>query len=134
MTKCIKLIRAEFCRIHKIVDNGVLTFVTQPANPITGDHRFLVVGVNSTPVVYEHLRYDLAPLTQNKSLGIPAKDRRSVLPVVDKNHVSEWINQQMNLSIQPDDIGFVIMEPSRLTVIASPNSMRFRNSFVIKFL
>ena len=134
MSKCIKLIQADFCKAQGIVNNGTLAFTKQTINPITGNHRFLISGVNSTPVIYEHPRYDFAPLSLNKSLSIPAGERRSIMPVVDKNQVAAWINQQMNLDVQPDDIGFLVLVPKGLTVVASPNSMRFRNSFVIKFL
>lgn len=134
MSKCIKFIQADFCKAQGIVNNGTLTFKQQTINPITGNYRFLITGVNSTPVIYEHPRYDFTPLSLNKSLDIPTADRRSIMPVVDKNSVATWINQKMNLNVQPDDIGFLVLVPKGLTVIASPNSMRFRNSFVIKFL
>ena len=128
------LIRKAYCHARKISDVNSVTFQPQRVNRITGNQVFLVSRDGTVPEIYEHVRLDVTPYSQQRSLWFSKdmqKDREAMLG---KANIATWINKQVNLEILPEDIGVLSPTTKSLTVVISPNSMRFRNSFIINFL
>lgn len=129
----ITRIREEYCRKHGIEDPNSRVFLLQGRNPITLDYRFLVTG-GDLSVFHEEIRYDVTPLSKNKSLWLPNPTTNNTRQHLDKPNIAQWINNHVNLKMDPSDIGFIILQPKKLDVIMAPDSMRFRNAFAISFL
>lgn len=133
MGLAITQVRADYCLERKIKDPNTRTFIQQRINPITGNYRFLVMGGEGSEV-YEVKRFDVTPLTLNKSLAIPFDLQKNTNMLINKDNIAGWINKHLNLRMLPEDIGFLSLESDKLNVIMASNSMRFRNAFVISFL
>lgn len=133
MSLALAHVRADYCLKYDIKDLDSRTFIQQRGNPITGNYRFLVTGAEGS-VLHEVERYDVTPLSLNKSLAIPLDLRKNVNMLVNKSNIAEWINKHLNLRMLPEDIGFLSLESDKLNIIMASNSMRFRNAFVISFL
>lgn len=130
----IKLIVKEYCYRRKIKDVNSVSFIHQRVDRITGNQVFLVSREGTTPEIYEHKRLDVKPYSQQKSLWFPKDLQGNREAMINKTNMAGWINKQVNLDILPEDIGVLSLGNNGLTVVISPNSMRFQNSFVISFL
>lgn len=133
MGLAITQVRADYCLARKIKDPNTRTFIQQCINPITGNYRFLVMSGEGSEV-YEVKRFDVTPLTLNKSLAIPFDLQKNTNMLINKDNIAGWINKHLNLRMLSEDIGFLSLESDKLNVIMASNSMRFRNAFVISFL
>jgi hypothetical protein len=133
-TREINLIRKDYCYKRKISDVNSVTFARQRVNRITGDQVFLVSRDGTVPEIYEHKRLDVSPYSQQKSLWFPKDQQGNREAMINKTSVTTWINKQVNLDLLPEDIGVLSLAYNGLTVVMSPNSMRFQNSFIIYFL
>lgn len=134
MTKEFKLIRKEYCHKRGIKDGKDLTFIHQRVNRITGNQVFLATHTGKTPYLYEHARVDVSPYSKQKSLSIPKDMQHNRDAILNKTNMASWINKHVNLDLLAEDIGFLVLDTNRLTVVIGPNSMRFQNSFSIYFL
>ncbi len=134
MSREISLIRKEYCFKRKIKEVSSLTFIHQRVNRVTGNQVFSACCVGMVPELYEHVRVDVSPFALNKALGIPADMQKNRDVLLNKTSMASWINKHMNVDLLAEDIGFLVMGPKGLTVVISPNSMRFQNSFIIYFL
>lgn len=129
----ITRIREEYCRKHGISDPNSLVFLLQKRDPITLNYLFMVTGGEHT-VIHEEIRYDVKPLSANKSLWLPNPTVNNTRQHLDKPNIARWINSHVNLKMDPEDIGFLILQSGKLDVIMASDSMRFRNAFAISFL
>lgn len=133
-TREINLIRKAYCHKRKIGDVKSVTFAFQRVNRITGNQVFLVSQLATVPEIYEHLRLNVAPYSQQKSLSLPKDMQANREAMLSKESMAGWINKQVNLELLPEDIGFLVLGAKQLSVVISPNSMRFQGSFIIYFL
>lgn len=134
MSREISLIRKEYCLKRKVKEEGSITFLHQRVNRVTGNQVFSACGQGMVPELYEHVRVDVTPFTLNKSLGIPPDMQGNRGVLLNKTSMATWINRHMNVNLLAEDIGFLVLGLKGLTVVISPNSMRFQNSFIIYFL
>jgi hypothetical protein len=133
-TREVNLIVKDYCYRRKIKDVKEVTFVHQRVDRITGNQVFLVSRDGTTPEIYEHKRLDVKPYSQQKSLWFPKDLQGDREAMLNKTSMAGWINRQVNLELLPEDIGVLSLVGTKLTVVMSPNSMRFQSSFVISFL
>lgn len=133
-TREVNLIIKDYCYRRKIKDVKEVTFAHQRVDRITGNQVFLVSREGTTPEIYEHKRLDVKPYSQQKSLWLPKDLQGNREAMINKTSMAGWINKQVNLDLLPEDIGVLSLGSNGLTVVISPNSMRFQNSFVISFL
>lgn len=134
MSREISLIRKEYCLKRKITEVSALTFMHQRVNRVTGNQVFSACATGMVPELYEHVRVDVSSFALNKSLGIPVEMQKNRDVLLNKSNMASWINKHMNVNLLPEDIGFLVIGQKGLTVVISPNSMRFQNSFIIYFL
>lgn len=130
----INLIRKAYCHKRGISDVTSVTFAFTRANRDTGNQIFLVSRPNQVPEIYEHLRLDVTPYSLQRSLWLTKEMQKDREAMLNKNSMATWINKQMNLELLPDDIGVLSIGPKGVSVVIGPNSMRFKNSFIIYFL
>jgi hypothetical protein len=133
MSQELRLVRKAFCSKRGLKDLSASAFVYQRVNRITGNHIFLAAPPDGMPEMYEHPRVDVTALSLQKSLWIPKDMQSSRDVLLSKGHIASWVNRQINLELLPEDISKLVLGDKQITVVTAPNSMRFRNSFILYF-
>ena len=54
--------------------------------------------------------------------------------ILNKDHIASWVNAKVNAQLLPEDIDKVLLDGRKVSVILSPNSMRFKGTFTLYFL
>jgi len=131
MNKAITLIKNKYCQDHRITDKKVIkaiTFELVNRNK-AGNSVFLVTVPGSDPVYYEVPRVDMSGLTRLPLLSIPRTYRNDFDAMNNKAMIADWIQRKTGHDIIDEDIAYLSHDKDHLTVVISPDSMRFKNSF-----
>lgn len=132
MSKELRLIKEDFCRLNKIPVETNIEVVYQERNPKTGNYIFAMIGGGTLGARYEQERIDLSLYTGYKSLQLEAETQYNTSGL-NKDSVASWFNRWINLNMLPSDIGQLIIRNDSVTVVSSSNSMRFKHSFSMSF-
>lgn len=132
MTKALRLIKEDFCRLKGLPFVMVINIDYQEQNPKTGNAVFVMSGPLLQTTRYEQERIDLSLYTAYKSLQLEAEFRVNQA-AINKEGVAAWFNRWTNLNMLPTDIGQLVIKSTGVTVVSSSNSMRFKHSFSMSF-
>lgn len=92
-----------------------------------GDYVFLVEEKNADISSYVHPRIDLSGNSGYKPLDIPAEYDRD--KNFDKNFISNWFHKQTGFRLLDEDISFITVERTKVSVTIARDSMRFMGDF-----
>jgi hypothetical protein len=128
------LIKKKYCSEHLISLPNDLVFSFFKIDPVTGNGVFFIDQAGKPSLVYSPDRMDLSGYSAHRSLDIPASDRNTLNSNPSPDVIASWVNRFTNIDLLGEDISKLSMSSAVLTVIISPNSMRFKNSFQINRL
>lgn len=134
MKQSLNLVRKAFCDKRGIKTLAPSAFVYQRTDRFRGNAIFLASPPGGVPEMYEHPRQDLSGLSLNKALSIPKDMQSSREVILNKDHIASWVNAKVNAQLLPEDIDKVLLDGRKVSVILSPNSMRFKGTFTLYFL
>lgn len=131
MSKALDWVRRDFCRLNNISLNTALEVVQHGRAP-SNDFQFTVNGPGYNNVGFTLERINLKPYSSYTPLilGEEWKDKSDLLT---KETLCRWFNSKTGLGLVPDDIGNILIQKDRVTVVSSANSMRFKHTFSMRF-
>ncbi|MNM37215.1 hypothetical protein D3C81_479410 [compost metagenome] len=131
MSKELRLIKAEFCRLRNLPLDTPLDFQQQGRDYVTQNMIFAVSGPGLLGERYVHERISLKDYSQHETLKLDAELRLNHA-LLNKDNMAAWFGRVTGIQMLADDIGQLIINDT-VTVVASANSMRFRHSFSMAF-
>ena len=132
MSKELRLIKEDFCRLKGLPVVMIINVDYQERNPKTGNSVFVMSGPLLQAVRYEQERIDLSLYTAYKSLQLEAEFKYDTA-AINKDGIASWFNRWTNLGMLPTDIGQLVIKAKEVIVVSSANSMRFKHSFSMSF-
>lgn len=131
MSKALDWVRRDYCRLNNMPLNPALE-VTQHGRDSNDNFQFSVSGPGYPMVGFTLERISLKPYTSFVPLTLDRewKDKSSLLT---KETLCRWFNSKTGLGLVPDDIGSILTNQERVTVVSSTNSMRFKHTFSMRF-
>jgi len=131
MSKALDWVRRDFCRLNKIPLNPALEVVQHGRGP-NQNFQFTINGPGFPMVGVTLERINLKPYTVYTPLTLDRewKDKPDLLT---KETLCRWFNSKTGLGLVPDDIGSILIDNDRVTVVSSANSMRFKHTFSMRF-
>lgn len=127
MKKSLRLVKVQYCKDKKITYSDDMSAQLVRMNPRTGNYQFLINGA-----LYEYERIDLSPYSKYKGLELDAVERLNRTSM-SKDGIINWFNSHTNLNLLFEDVGQVLVQLDKVTVVASANSMRFKSSVSMRF-
>jgi len=131
MNKELRLIKEEFCRLQGLSLDCSAKVEFQGWNLETRNPTFMVYPEGERGVFYEHQRLDLTPYTQVTGLSLEA-ELKYQRDSINKDMLADWFSRVTGIVMLPSDIGQVLFAEV-VTVVASSNSMRFKQTFSMAF-
>lgn len=133
--KEISLVRQRYCEDRHIQNPPAsLQLEHYRKDPSTGEHCFFVEEDGKETIVYPHVREDLSGLSSFRTLDIPVEYRNEYQNLHNKAFMADWIRRKSGHPVIDTDIQYLVVERNQVTVVISPDSMRFKNSFQLKRL
>lgn len=131
MSKALDWVRRDFCRLNNVSLNTALE-VTQHGRAANNDFQFSVSGPGYPMTGFTLERINLKPYSNYVPLTLDAewKNKGDLLT---KETLCRWFNSKTGLGLVPDDIGSILLQKDRVTVVSSANSMRFKHTFYMRF-
>lgn len=131
MSKALDWVRRDFCRLNNVSLDLSLEVVQYGRAP-NNDFQFSVNGPGFAQVGFTLERVNLRPYTSYVPLTLDRewKDKPDLLT---KETLCRWFNSKTGLGLVPDDIGSILIDNDRVTVVSSANSMRFKHTFSMRF-
>lgn len=131
MSKALDWVRRDYCRLNNMPLNPALE-VTQHGRDHNDDFQFSVMGPGYPMVGFSLPRISLKPYTSYVPLILDRewKDKPALLT---SETICRWFNSKTGLGLVPDDIGSILINQERVTVVSSANSMRFKHTFSMRF-
>jgi len=130
----INLVRKRFCEDRMITDESSISITWASYSRATDEHCFLVEHPNGDNDYYIHPKVNLSGLSNLRSLDIPATYRNDFDAQHNKSMIADWVHRITGHHLIDTDISALVREEKTLTVIISPDSMRFANSFQLNRL
>jgi hypothetical protein len=128
--KEISLVRQLYCEERKITNPPAsLRLTHNRRDPSTGEHCFFVDELGKDSIVYVHKRLDLSGLTHFRTLDIPKEYRNEDQTLNNKSFMADWIRRKTGHKLIETDIGYLVVEKTKVSIVISADSMRFTNSF-----
>lgn len=131
MSKALDWVRRDFCRLNNLSPNLQLEVVQHGRAP-SNDFQFSVNGPGYPMVGFTLERINLRPYSSFVPLTLDRewKDKSDLLT---KETLCRWFNSKTGLDLVPDDIGSILIDKDRVTIVSSANSMRFKHTFSMRF-
>jgi len=131
MSNALEWVRRDFCRLHNVSLSQELEVVAHGRAP-SQDFQFSVQGPGFPMVGFTLERVNLRPYSNYVPLTLDRewKDKPDLLS---KETLCRWFNSKTGLGLVPDDIGSILIERDKVTVVSSANSMRFKHTFSMRF-
>lgn len=130
----LTLIKKRYCQDRHIALPNDLTFSFFKLDLTTGQGIFFIDEPNKDSIVYTHVRMDVTGYSAYRSMDIPSNDRNTLTGNPSPDVIASWVNRFTNIDLLGEDISKLTLTTDSVTVIISPNSMRFKNSFQLKRL
>lgn len=127
MKKSLRLVKAHYCNEKKIPYSDDMSIQVVKVNPRTGNYQFLINGA-----LYEYERIDLSPYSKYKGLELESAEKLNRTSM-SKDGIINWFNSHTNLNLLFEDVGQVLVQLDKVSVIAAANSMRFKSSVSMRF-
>lgn len=131
MNKALEWVRRDFCRLNKIAVNPALE-VAQQGRDSNQNFQFTISGPGFPMVGFTLERINLKPYTVYTPLTLD-KEWKDKPDQLTKETLCRWFNGKTGLGLVPDDIGSILIDKDRVTVVSSANSMRFKHTFSMRF-
>lgn len=130
MNKVLSLIKKKYCEDLMLKDGSVIAAVTlqHVGTNSKGNAVFLVNYPGKEPYYYELPKVDLTGFSQIKSLSIPRQYRNDFDVNHSKAMIVNWVNRHTGHRLVEEDIAYLIPEKAHITVVVSPDSMRFKST------
>ena len=132
--RALTLIKERYCSDNKISLPNDLVFRFFKFDPVTGNGIFFIDQAGKNSLIYSLSRMDLSGYSAHRSLDIPASDRNTMNRNPSPDVIASWVNRFTNIDLLGEDISKLSLSADTVTVIISPNSMRFKNNFQLKRL
>ena len=131
MSKALEQVRRDFCRLNNVSLNQELEVAEHGRAP-NQDFQFSVQGPGFPMVGFTLERVNLRPYSNYVPLTLDRewKDKPDLLT---QETLCRWFNSKTGLGLVPDDIGSILIERDKVTVVSSANSMRFKHTFSMRF-
>lgn len=124
-SESINWVKKEYCLTNKKSrDNITLRLHSRRSN---GDYIFLVEEKGGDVTSYIHPRINLSANSDYTALNIPTEydaDKN-----FDKNFISNWFYKQTGFRLIDEDISFITVEKTKVSVVIARDSMRFMGDF-----
>jgi len=134
-TRELTLIKRRYCQDNGIKDEKSITLTHFRLDKKTMEHTFLVEFADGRDSKYYILkRIDLSGLSGFRTLDIPKQYRNDFDAQNNPAFIADWIQRRTGHDLVESDISCLAAETGKLTVVISPNSMRYKNSFQINRL
>lgn len=130
----IYLVRKRFCEDRMISDENSVAITWSSYSRATDEHCFLMEHSDGRSELYIHPKVNLAGLSALRSLDIPATYRNDFDVQHNKSMIADWVHRITGHHLIDTDISALVREEKTLTVVISPDSMRFANSFQLNRL
>jgi hypothetical protein len=131
MSKALDWVRRDFCRLNNLSPDHPLEVVQHGRSP-RNDFQFTVDGPGFSHVGFTLELINLRPYSSYVPLTLDRewKDKPALLT---RETLCRWFNSKTGLGLVPDDIGSILIDSDRVTVVSSANSMRFKHTFSMRF-
>lgn len=128
--KEVSLIKQKWCEDNRIPlsERKAIKFSLMSFNR-RGNAVFLVSNPKVGSDYFEVVKQDLSGFSDNKTLSIPSAYRNDFDARHNKGFIAEWVNRRMGIGLLDTDITYLVSDKDYLTIIISPDSMRFKSSF-----
>lgn len=127
MKKSLRLVKAHYCNEKRIPYDDSMSIQVVRRNPRTSNWQFLINGA-----LYEYERIDLSLYTKYKGLELELAEKVNRI-TMSKDGIINWFNSHTNLNLLFEDVGQVLVQTDKVSVVAAANSMRFKSSVSMRF-